>query len=43
MKDAAWLEFLKKAMPCLQSMENKILNPTDFFDLEKTANAQSTA
>ena len=40
MQDQAWLAFLKKAMPFLQSMENKILNPTDFFDLDTAAKAQ---
>lgn len=43
MKDAAWLAFLKKAMPFLQSMENKILTPTDFFDLDNTVKAQPSA
>jgi len=40
MKDATWLDFLKRAMPFLQSMENKILTPTDFFDLDGAVAAQ---
>ena len=41
MKDQDWLTFLEKAMPFLQSMENKILSPTDFFDLDKSVSAHS--
>ena len=29
--DPAWGAFLAKAMPMLDSMENKILRPTPFF------------
>lgn len=43
MKDSDWLAFLKKGMPFLQSMENKILTPADFFDLENTVKAQKTS
>jgi hypothetical protein len=30
--DPAWGAFLAKAMPLLDSMENKILRPTSFFE-----------
>ncbi|MFO1322292.1 MAG: NIPSNAP family protein [Burkholderiales bacterium] len=30
-KDPAWAAFIEKAMPLLDSMENKILRPTSFF------------
>ena len=32
MADPKWNEFLAKAMPLLDSMENKILQPTSFFE-----------
>lgn len=31
MKDPGWLAFLDKAMPMLDSMENKVLRPAPFF------------
>ena len=42
MKDAKWLAFIDKGMPFLQSMENKILTPTDFFDLDNTVKVQQS-
>ena len=43
MKEQAWLDFLADAMPLLQSMENKILSATDWFDLDAVVAAQGTA
>jgi hypothetical protein len=31
MKEPGWLAFLDKAMPMLDSMENKVLRPAPFF------------
>ena len=39
MNDPAWIAFLGKGMPLLQSMENKILNATDWFDLDAAVQA----
>ncbi len=33
--DPDWQVYLQEATPFLMSMENKILNPTPFFDLKK--------
>lgn len=32
--DPEWAAYLQEAMPYLMSMENKILSPTSFFDLD---------
>jgi len=38
-KEPGWGEFLKQAMPLVQTMENKILAAAPWFDLDKAANA----
>ena len=37
-RDPSWPDYLKQAMPLVQSMENKILTAAPWFDLDRFAN-----